>query len=364
MAKSPRAGVSTQPPAGSPRPSIQPTTPSTRPSTLTGPTPTNLSAGRTLNTNDPAWKAFFATLNGKNWMVKNAAIQNYLKANNLTIAPSMHVDMTTGTLQKGGGGFDWTRAALTLGGPLVAGMLSGGFSAADQAGGLLGFEGDGAVIGGMPTALPETATPVLEGLSAGPGAASLPVAQGAASIPGSGINYGLLGPSAESASDLGGVGSGLLGPSAETADDLAFANGTGGVQNSLLGPTAPHAADSLAGSNIPSWLKPAAQIGGPLAAAAFTRAGNSNNNTPGATPLDPATQGILNNILQMSQQRMQETQPVHEAAMRLAMSMAPNGAYSPRMQQSITETNQAPSQGPQMSPNVAEAYRRLMQGNG
>lgn len=251
--------------------------------------------------------------------------------------------------------------AASLAGVGIAGGLGGfagagaGEAGAQTAGGLGGFLGDGAVIGGVPAALPE-AVASIPGAAAGGGAlagGTLPVAEGiatgpgAASIPGSGVNYG------------------LLGPSMETPADLAFATGGGGVQSSLLGPTAPHAADVAAGagSNIPSWLKPAIGIGAPLAAGAFTHAGNSNN-TPGASPLDPETQGMLKNILNLSQQRLESTVPVHEAAMRLAMSMAPNGQYSPRMQQSIGETNQANPQSAQMSPNVQEAYRRLMQGNG
>lgn len=202
--------------------------------------------------------------------------------------------------------------------------------------------------------LPTVAGPAAEALASGPGAAGLPAG---GSVPGSGSVTA--GSEFADSMEPGIGGTPNVATPSWSGPSPAIEPGSG-VNRGLLGAAAPHAVSDLAGSNIPSWLKPALQIGAPLAAGAFTHAGQQN--TPGASPLDPETQGILKNILQLSQQRLESTVPVHEAAMRLAMSMAPNGQYSPRMQQSINETNQAPTQGPQMSPNVQEAYRRLMNG--
>lgn len=81
---------------------------------------------------------------------------------------------------------------------------------------------------------------------------------------------------------------------------------------------------------------------------------NHGSNTPA---IDPQQQQLMNDALRMGNQRMQSTQPVHEAAMRLAMGMAPSGG-SERIQQAAYSAQQPRPQVPQ-NPAILDAVRRL-----
>jgi hypothetical protein len=118
----------------------------------------------TLNTNDPAWQQFFAKEYGKNWMQKATDVDNYLKANNLTLPLDTHVDGTTGTLQQGDGGFSWTRAALTLAGPLLGAAAGGGASGGAAAGGGAAASGT-STAGGFLSALAGPGSSLLKSLT-------------------------------------------------------------------------------------------------------------------------------------------------------------------------------------------------------
>lgn len=92
----------------------------------------------------------------------------------------------------------------------------------------------------------------------------------------------------------------------------------------------------------------------PTAASAFIgqRAGG------GGSVVDPELEGIRNEILGMSRDRLQRQEPIHEAAMALASGMRGTQGH-PGIAQAA-QAAQAPRQTPQLDPRVAEAITRLM----
>jgi hypothetical protein len=79
--------------------------------------------------------------------------------------------------------------------------------------------------------------------------------------------------------------------------------------------------------------------------------------------LDADRQAQLNELTQLLIDKSKRTVPVHEAAMRLAMRMAPSETASPRMTQAI-ETARTPRMTPSTNPRVLDAIQRLMAGGG
>lgn len=116
------------------------------------------------------------------------------------------------------------------------------------------------------------------------------------------------------------------------------------------------ATTTAAASTIPAWQQ-IARIAAPATVAAVTSRGGGSSGNQSA--LDPTQQKLMNDALQMGNDRLRSTQPVHEAAMRMAMAMAPNGEPNPRMTQAVAES-QMPRQGSQVNPQVLEAIQRLM----
>lgn len=96
----------------------------------------------------------------------------------------------------------------------------------------------------------------------------------------------------------------------------------------------------------------------PLAATVTNRLGNPSPSGSGVSSIDPALLSRLSQMLDLAQQRATSAQPVHDAAMRMAMRMAPTYGDSPRLNDAIANsTNPIPTGGP--SAAMLAAYQKL-----
>lgn len=100
------------------------------------------------------------------------------------------------------------------------------------------------------------------------------------------------------------------------------------------GPAAAAAGGGGATATIANLLK----VGAPVAAAITNRLGQPSGSSSGVSSLDPALMARLSSLLDMAQQRVASAQPVHDAAMQMALRMAPTGAPSPRVDQAIANS--------------------------
>jgi hypothetical protein len=175
-----------------------------------------------------------------------------------------------------------------------------------------------------------------------------PILAGAA-VAGSGMLAGALLPAVGAA----GGGSAALGPVAAGGGTTAaavpagIAAGTGGA-----GAAGTMAAGGGAASLFREIAKLAAPLAGPVVASVANRGNRAGN---------PQQDAQMGEILDLMKQRIARTTPVHEAAMRMAMSMAPTGNSSPRMAQAIQNTSRPLAQAP-INPQISEAIQRLMGG--
>jgi hypothetical protein len=148
----------------------------------------------------------------------------------------------------------------------------------------------------------------------------------------------------------GGMAAGALLPGATAPLGPTAAGG---------GTTAAAVPASLsAGGGAASLFKQIAQLAAPLAGPVVGALANRGHGRDTA-----AVDAQMSDLLELQKRRMARTEPVHEAAMRMAMSMAPTGNSSPRMAQAIQATNQPMAQTP-INPQVSEAIQRLMAGRG
>jgi hypothetical protein len=144
----------------------------------------------------------------------------------------------------------------------------------------------------------------------------------------------------------GGMAAGALLPGAGAVSGSAGPVAAGGGTTSAAVPA------SLAAGGAGSLFKDIAQLAAPLAGPIAGMVAGRNRGTS-------APEAQMGEMLELMQQRMARTTPVHEAAMRMAMSMAPTGNNSPRMAQAIQNTNRPMAQTP-INPQVSEAIQRLM----
>ena len=112
-----------------------------------------------------------------------------------------------------------------------------------------------------------------------------------------------------------------------------------------------------AGSSALRGLTDVARVAAPIAGMALSTR-NGGGTAPATT--DPTTQGYLNEALAMGNRRLQRTEPVHEAAMRLAQSLGPGGP-NPRLAEANLAAMTPRPQTP-LDPRVLEAIQRLMGG--
>jgi hypothetical protein len=193
-----------------------------------------------------------------------------------------------------------------------------------------------------------------------------PIAVGAATA-----GFGAAGGGSAAAPGVSGVAHG--------GADVGY-NALGSVvgDTSALGPVA--AAGGTTAASVPSTLS--AVTGGAAPAAetaaasrplwesiarlavpgAFTALTQRRNGSP-STGVDPNVSGQLSDLLRLASEKAQRTVPVHEAAMRLAMNMAPTSTSSPRMDAAI-QSAQTPRPQQTLDPQVLDAIRRLTGGMG
>lgn len=152
-----------------------------------------------------------------------------------------------------------------------------------------------------------------------------------------------------------GIGGGLGAMSlAGGAPAAAAATGV------TTGPTLAQAGLAGAGGGLGGIIEMIAKVGGPAAITALTRRhGNPNGPYDGGMGGGPMGDQ-LSEIMALAKRRMERTEPVHEAAMNQIMRMQPGTAGYGRVQEASQHAMQpTPQQG--MSPQVAEAYQRLME---
>lgn len=173
------------------------------------------------------------------------------------------------------------------------------------------------------------------------------------------IGAGILGGGLGAQALTGGFGAGAgaatgAGPLASGETGMA-ATAAAGIPPASLAATVASTA-----SKLPSWLLPAISAGAPLAIRAATGTGSSGTSGNG---LNTEQNDLLTQLIRMSQQRQDESAPVHQAAMRLAGSLAPTGTWadSPRFQNAVQQTG-GPGPASTMNPQIADAVARLMKG--
>lgn len=137
---------------------------------------------------------------------------------------------------------------------------------------------------------------------------------------------------------------------AGAATGLASSAGGGGA-----------AGGAAAASSIPGWVGPAIKIGGAAAIGGLSRSGGGNRSNT-QTGLPPDVEAQLLELLQSQQRQRQRQEPVHQAAMQLAMRMSQGSAVGgPRLQQA-TQDAMTPRPQQAQDPQVADAIARLMGG--
>lgn len=167
-----------------------------------------------------------------------------------------------------------------------------------------------------------------------------------------------------------GVGLGSLAAGALAGGAAPTVAGTGELASTALPtlgvPTAAASGVATAGaagaagasmaSSMPWWLPPALQVGGGIATRAMSNGGTQKTQTG----LPPEIEQQLFRTLQLQNDRQQRQVPIHEAAMRLASSMAPGtSSAGPRLAQS-NQAAQAPKSAAPMDPGFLDAIRLLM----
>lgn len=114
-----------------------------------------------------------------------------------------------------------------------------------------------------------------------------------------------------------------------------------------------------AAGGLPSWLMPAIKAAVPIGMGLANRPDQPGANGLNGTGLPPELLAQLQQLIQLSLQRQQETAPVHQAAMALASKLATNQNNLPSMAGARADT-QGPGPSPTMNPQVAAAMARLM----
>jgi hypothetical protein len=163
------------------------------------------------------------------------------------------------------------------------------------------------------------------------------------------------------ATAAGGTALADLGPS--TSANIA-ATGAAGAAPAGIAATGGGVAAGAGGAAAAStpWWQTAIKAGAPLAATALTRGIGGGGDS---SPLDPTMQANIQSLLDLSMQRAKETAPIHQAAMALALHLAPTYARanglppSPLSTPSITNPTTTPSNA---SPATSAAFDALLHG--
>ncbi len=172
---------------------------------------------------------------------------------------------------------------------------------------------------------------------------------------------------------LGGLGGGgssaaagtsAAGTGSEIGTAIPSVTGEAALPTAIASPGV--TAGTTAASSAPSWLPGAIKVGGSLAGGVLARHAAGGSNPYGtSTGLPPALNDTLNQLLQQQLTRQQSTNPVHDAAMQLAMKMSGGvaAAAGSRLAPAIAQAQQ-PRPGPTIDPAVLAAIQHLMGGGG
>lgn len=158
------------------------------------------------------------------------------------------------------------------------------------------------------------------------------------------------------AATAGGIFGGGAALGAFGAGGGAGAGGAGSYIGADVAGTAGAAGGGSAMASAAPWLSRGLQVAAPIIGSALSNRGNTGNQ-----PLqDPELLAQQRQLLEYGNRRLAQAEPVHQAAMQMAMRMAPTGT-SPRMQQAV-QSSMAPRPQPPINPQVLEALQRLMGG--
>lgn len=131
------------------------------------------------------------------------------------------------------------------------------------------------------------------------------------------------------------------------------------------GPPAPYAPPPppTPGSHLPPWVSPAVKGATALAPLLMHGGGSGSgtDTTASGSGFTPEQSAQMNQLMQLLIDKAKRTAPVHQAAMDLALRMAPPPNRSPQMQQALT-ASQTPRPQTQTDPQVLDAIHRLMSG--
>lgn len=153
----------------------------------------------------------------------------------------------------------------------------------------------------------------------------------------------IVGGAATGGGALAGVGAGGAGP---LAGGYGTATTTAAAPAGIAADAGTAATTAAAGGGAASLLSRIA----PFAAAALPLAVNHGSNATSGSPLTPAMQAQLEQLLALSTQRVQSTTPIHQAAMAMALRLAP--AYA---RGATTPTAGTPGAGSPTNPSLSPA---------
>lgn len=132
-----------------------------------------------------------------------------------------------------------------------------------------------------------------------------------------------------------------------------------GVPDSLSNAGLTNSATTTATHGVPGWVKPVAGLAVP---AALQLRGQGGTPTTGSgNGLDPTQSSQMSQLMQLLIDHAQRAAPVHQAAMDLALRLAPHANTSPQMQSALA-ASQTPRPQTQTDPQVLDAIHRLMSG--
>lgn len=158
------------------------------------------------------------------------------------------------------------------------------------------------------------------------------------------------------ATNLGGA-SALPSATATTAGATttgATAAGTAGAGSTVRN-VMNRLSRNVGGDGETDWMRVLAPLLG-LGATAVTGGFNTPN-----SGMDPGIQKQIEALIARQNLRGEKSEPIYDAAMRLAGNLAPASQNNPRLQEAIRDAG-SPLPQRQMDPQVAEAYARLMGG--
>lgn len=163
------------------------------------------------------------------------------------------------------------------------------------------------------------------------------------------------------------IGPALVGGAPATSTAAGGGAGTTGSTVPNIGALVPAqtgadiAAMTAPSAGTPSWLLPAIRAAVPLATTVASHSGLPSGSS--ANGLNSEQNDLLTQLIRMSTTRQEESAPVHQAAMKLALGLAPSGSWgdSPRFQDAVQSTG-GPGPASTMHPQIADAVARLMKG--